>query len=614
MPPAAPTHPRFRIGWLLVAGAIGIAVFSAVAIDQLRNRAAQYQRHEATLLRIELSANRLNGLEWQAIALGKITPELKQSVNTTLTEMQDLMAALAHGPTRLPHETEMQALFHTYLTAIQAEFALLEAGQLEAAKELDETRVDPAYSALFSHLGEIIRQFSPVVARSLSEARLWTYGITVLGVCSLAAFYHSSHRRLRHTELRVAAETEGLLLTHNAELEARVQQRTAELRASEEQLKHALDATSEGLWDWHIATGVVHFSPQWARLLGYEPAEVPQQVEFFFTVLHPEDVARTRRLLDDHLAGRVPTKESNVRLKTKSGEYRWFRDRGKVVNRGPNHEPLRMVGTIADITEQHAAEEARRATEARLRHTQKIESLGTLAGGIAHDFNNILTGMLGAAQVAATEIPADHPATHWLQRIAAGGARAKTLVQQILTFSRKNEGQLVVQPLQPVVTEAVALLRSSIPPIIRIETDISPACAPVLADSTQMHQVVMNLCTNAWHAVSKENALIEVSLTPAPLTPALAHHHPALPPGDYVRLAIRDNGTGMSPEVRKRLFEPFFTTKPQGQGTGLGLAVVHGIVEGHQGSIAVESHPGQGTLFEILLPCHPGARPQATVV
>jgi signal transduction histidine kinase len=119
----------------------------------------------------------------------------------------------------------------------------------------------------------------------------------------------------------------------------------------------------------------------------------------------------------------------------------------------------------------------------------------------------------------------------------------------------------------------------------------------------------MNLCTNAWHAVSKENALIAVSLKPVTLTPALAALHPALPPGDYVRLAIRDNGTGMSPEVYKRLFEPFFTTKPQGQGTGLGLAVVHGIIEGHQGSISVESHPGQGTLFEILLPGITGARP-----
>lgn len=235
-------------------------------------------------------------------------------------------------------------------------------------------------------------------------------------------------------------------------------------------------------------------------------------------------------------------------------------------------------------------DEAVRAAEQaveRLRQGHRIELLGSLAGGIAHDFNNILTGMLSNIELARLDLPEGHAARQWIERVGATAGHAKNLVQQILTFSRMEEGKRAPVQLQPVVTAAVELMRTTMPSMVRIEADISDDCAPVMADETQIHQVVMNLCTNASHALPEHGGCITVTLAP------LERH---------VLLSVSDNGCGMDTDTMQRIFEPFFTTKEVGRGTGLGLAVTHGIVTAHSGIITVESAPGQGTTFEISFP------------
>jgi CheY-like chemotaxis protein len=237
---------------------------------------------------------------------------------------------------------------------------------------------------------------------------------------------------------------------------------------------------------------------------------------------------------------------------------------------------------------------------------QKLESIGTLAGGIAHDFNNILTGTFGFLDLARLELPKDHPAQAWLDRINASSQRARELVRQILTFSRKQEGKRTLQHLHVAVNETLGLLRSTLPPNVTLESQVSAEVPPTLADATQIHQVVINLCTNAWQAMPPQGGKIIVALEPATVTEALATMHPELHAGPYVKLTVTDDGSGMDAETMKHIFEPFFTRKEVGTGTGLGLAVVHGIVKLHQGAITVRSTEGVGSIFEVYLPAVAG--------
>ena len=241
-----------------------------------------------------------------------------------------------------------------------------------------------------------------------------------------------------------------------------------------------------------------------------------------------------------------------------------------------------------DTTERRRAEALTQSLESQLRETQKLESIGTLAGGIAHDFNNILGAILGNVSLALDAIDTTHAAYGPIVQIKRAGRRARNLVQQILAFSRREPHQLVAQPLQPVVAETLALLRSTLPSSVQLDADIGDEPLWAKADATQIQQVLLNLCTNAWHAMPGGRGRIAVGLA------ATADHQ--------ARLWVADDGAGMDEATRARIFEPFFTTKPVGGGTGLGLSVVHGIVTEHGGTITVETQPGRGTRFVITLP------------
>jgi PAS domain S-box-containing protein len=240
--------------------------------------------------------------------------------------------------------------------------------------------------------------------------------------------------------------------------------------------------------------------------------------------------------------------------------------------------------------------------ESQLRQSQKMEAIGTLAGGIAHDFNNTLYAILGFTELAMSKIPKENKAYGCLEHVRRAGTRASELVNQILTFSRQKEQVRESLRFQDVVNDALALLRRTIPSTIEIRSQIDAACRPVHGDRTQLDQVIVNLCTNAYQAMREKGGLLEVELAETEIAREMVDENPNLQPGSYLRLVVRDSGPGMDQAIRERVFEPYFTTKPVREGTGMGLAIVHGVVAAMGGEIRVESEPGQGATFEVLLP------------
>ena len=251
--------------------------------------------------------------------------------------------------------------------------------------------------------------------------------------------------------------------------------------------------------------------------------------------------------------------------------------------------------------ERFREEEERRVLEAQLRQAQKMEAIGTLAGGIAHDFNNILAAILGYTELAKHRMIPESEPDHCLAEVLKATYRAKDLVQQILAFSRKGEQEIKPLHIQCVVKEALKLLRASIPASIEIQQRIAQDCRPILADPTRIHQIILNLCTNAFHAMEAKGGTLSVLLENTALGEEEAHAQ-GLAPGDYVLLVVSDTGHGMAKEVQDHIFEPYFTTKEQGKGAGMGLAIVHGLVKASGGKIFVASTVDQGTTFRIFFP------------
>jgi PAS domain S-box-containing protein len=289
------------------------------------------------------------------------------------------------------------------------------------------------------------------------------------------------------------------------------------------------------------------------------------------------------------------TWEGELIHRTRTGEKVIVNSRW-VLYRDAQGTPVRILEVNDDIT-------ARKHAEAQQARSQKLESLGTLSGGIAHDFNNILLAVGGNAQLAIADLPADHPVQQSLKEIARGAARATDLVRRILAFSRPQEMKREAIQLQPVVEEALELVRATIPATIEFRATFTEGLPAVLADPTQLHQIIVNLATNASHAIgSRSDGMIQVQLDSVELTKNESNSALALAPGNYVRLLVSDNGSGMERAILDRIFDPFFTTKGPGEGTGLGLSVVHGILKNHGGGITVYSEPGRGTAFRLYFP------------
>ncbi len=261
-----------------------------------------------------------------------------------------------------------------------------------------------------------------------------------------------------------------------------------------------------------------------------------------------------------------------------------------------------LVGVGFDISKRRRAEEEKAELEKQLRRAQKLETIGTMAGGIAHDFNNILAPIMGYTDMAMLNLKKSDPLYEDLEHVLEGTYRAKDLVEQILQFSKQIEKEQRPLSLQMLVTEVLKLLRPSIPTTVEIRQRIDTSCGKVCADATQIHQVIVNLCTNAWHAMEEQGGTLSIHLSQKKMDTATARLHPGLNEAEYACLSIIDTGSGMDEETLERIFEPFFTTKTVDKGTGLGLSVVHGIVRSHKGDISVYSEPEKGSAFHVYLP------------
>jgi PAS domain S-box-containing protein len=335
------------------------------------------------------------------------------------------------------------------------------------------------------------------------------------------------------------------------------------------------------------------------RMLGYTEEELKRLT--FSDVTHPEhrstDVEAVKRLW----AGQIPQYKTEKRYLRKSGEALWAALTASIIC-SEDGKPLYAMAMIEDISERKRAEVERNRLEAQLRESQKMEALGTLAGGVAHDFNNVLTAITGNTELARQDVGPDHPALESLEEIGKASRRAKDLVQQILSFGRRKNFDRKPTSLALIVVESSRLIRASLPVGVSLKVDCMTDTPAVSADTSQVQQILLNLGVNAAQAVQGQgnSGVIEVSLCGYDHTQGKAHRD--LRPGRYACLTVRDNGPGMDEATRSRIFEPFFTTKQVGNGTGLGLSVVHSIVQAHEASIEVESAPGEGSTFRIYIP------------
>ena len=391
-------------------------------------------------------------------------------------------------------------------------------------------------------------------------------------------------------------------ITERKELEDR-------LRKTEELALEVSRLAQIGGWETDFETSRITWSEGTRRLYEVDDTYEPTlaSVREFFP---PEGLAALE-VATNAMTPASPRFDIEAPMLTARGRRIWVR----MLGHGEFHHGklLAIRGASQDITARYESEKARRELETQLFQAQKMETLGTLAGGIAHDFNNLLTGIIGYHELAADSLPEDHPARACLNEARGASLRARELVEQILTFGRQS-GSTENGPLDLmlVIEEARRFLRSTLPANITIELHCAPDCGAVLADATQIHQVILNLGSNAAHAMRQAGGTLRIKLDPVEVTPDLALTLGGPPASSYVRLSVSDTGHGMDEATRRRIFDPFFTTKNTREGTGLGLAVVHGIVRAHRGAIDVESSPGAGSTFHIYLPTAGSENPEAS--
>ncbi|MDH4186720.1 MAG: PAS domain S-box protein, partial [Nitrospira sp.] len=372
------------------------------------------------------------------------------------------------------------------------------------------------------------------------------------------------------------------------------------LAESEERFRILFEQAAVGVAQIDAATGrFVRVNRKFCDITGYGQAKM---LTFDTRELtHQDDWEVLQQHLRQLMSGDVREFMLEQRFLCINGTVAWVK---LVVSPmwQPGATPDFVIVVAQDITERKQAEESLQIFQEQIRQMQKQEALGQLAGGIAHDFNNLLTAILGNAEIVGRKLATDHPSRPNLSRILEAGNRASQLVQQILTFTRQQEVTRTAQSLAPIITEALGLLRATIPASVALTSTVDIATPSVMADATQLHQVIMNLCTNAWHAMKDRHGSIMINLAPITLTEPLHSLQTTLPPGTYAHLSVGDTGCGIEADILERIFDPFFTTKPVGQGTGLGLSVVQGIIQGHDGAIVVESQPGRGTTFHLYFP------------
>lgn len=389
----------------------------------------------------------------------------------------------------------------------------------------------------------------------------------------------------------------------------------------------ALDASGVGMWDWDLPNDALSWDQRCCAIFGVPP-NAPMTYALYLALLDPADRDHAHRLVVDALdPGGTGHFAMEYHITTPAGERRMISARGRTLfaDAVNGRRATKLVGTVLDMTERgrsererhmdsHAArEQLHEQLQERLRQAQKMEAVGQLAGGIAHDFNNLLTVITGNLEFASADLPPEHPVHEDLKEIAHATERARELVRQLLAFSRKQAVSLQPVNLSSVVGAAESLLRRVIGEEIVLDVHLDMELPSIRADRGQLEQVLMNLAVNARdamltaaHGTQGHGGTLQIETAKVELTEYDVQTIPDFPPGAAVRLRVRDSGHGMDEATRLRVFEPFFTTKGVGQGTGLGLATVFGIVKQFGGAITLESIPGSGSLFTLYFPIHDG--------
>jgi PAS domain S-box-containing protein len=424
----------------------------------------------------------------------------------------------------------------------------------------------------------------------------------LVGVALIAPLFTEIKRSEDLLRERVEERTAALNKSYQTlQVELRERQQAEEaLRQSEEKFRMVADFNYD--WEYWVAPdgSYNYMSPSCERITGYRVDDFLQDPDLMGKITHPEE----REKVIDHIRqdlGGQRVRSLFFRILTKSGGQRWISHICQPVYGADGRHLGRRVSN-RDITKYKKAEEEKANLEFQLRQAQKMEAIGTLAGGIAHDFNNILTPIIMFSEIAQRELDGDHPIRPYLDQVLKSSKRASDLVKQILSISRQTERRPVFMELGPIVKESLKLLRASLPATIEIQQDLSPEEGWIKADPTEVYQVVMNLCTNAAHAMQETGGVLGVRLKNVTLDQPVSAFGLEIKAGDYLSLEVRDSGHGIPPEIVERIFEPYFTTKEIGEGTGLGLALVHSIARSSGGGIQVVSEPGKGTAIQVLFP------------
>ncbi|MEN8257341.1 MAG: PhnD/SsuA/transferrin family substrate-binding protein [Thermodesulfobacteriota bacterium] len=398
------------------------------------------------------------------------------------------------------------------------------------------------------------------------------------------------------TERKTAEEE---LERYRLHLEDLIKERSADLIKSEASLAEAQRLAHLGSWQWSINDGRLWWSEETYRIFGLDVENSPIDYDSFLSTIHPDDRQMVEQAVEDALQGKLYDIEH--RIVRPDGTIRIVQERGNIFF-GDAKTPQTMVGSVQDITDRKKYENDQLELRSQLNQAQKLEAIGTMAGGIAHDFNNILGAINGYTELSLIKLEKDSEVAPLLEQVMRSGNRAKDLVSQILTFSRKEKLHHQLIAIAPIIKESLKLLRATIPANIDLRAKIEANTSKIMGDPTQIHQIILNLCTNAHHAMElQQGGVLCVEL----VNEEIDEQHPQatnLAPGQYVKLSVSDNGSGISPENLERIFDPFFTTKALGKGTGMGLSVVHGIVRSYNGNIVASSKKGEGSTFTIYLP------------
>ena len=373
------------------------------------------------------------------------------------------------------------------------------------------------------------------------------------------------------------------------------------LKKSEEKYRTILASIEDAYYEVDIAGNIIFFNNAMLRMFGYSPEELKGKNYRAFTV--EKDKETIFKTFNHVFQTGKPVKAFDWQFIRKDNTVCHV-ETSVSLNLDKNNDPIGFFGIMRDLTPRLEGEKRRQELEAQLHQSQKLESIGTLAGGIAHDFNNILFPLIGYTEMTMDELPEDSPLRDNLDKVMKSANRAKAMIQQILAFSRQSKDEFAESvQITPVVRETVKLLRSTFPSTITVEETIAKDIGMVSIDVPRLHQVIMNLCTNALHAVADNpSGRIEITAEQVHITENDAGRFPNLTAGDYVKIRIADNGEGIDPEIAGKIFEPYFTTKPHNKGTGLGLSVSYGIVKNAGGIIQVNSAPGKGAQFDVFLP------------